>query len=316
MTLLVSVIIPVYNQELYLAETIESVLGQTYRNFELILIDDGSVDNSAEIIAQYASKDNRIVAIHIPNGGKAKAINKAAKLAKGALLAFMDHDDCMMPYRLEKQVAYLDSHSEVSAVNCNCQYIDENGTDLGVQRYNQLSSPEESKTAMQQKKHIMCAFTALTVRKLAFDKIGGLRSRYWPSDDIDFINRLPQNGFLLVILNETLVKYRIHSGSTTSSQQWQLFRMADYTNHCIGQRNSELEEPTLTQFMAMRKKDGWWVNMQRKAHNHSILYLQKANFQLKLKNYLKFLIYFAKASILDSKYVVSNARKRFKVMSK
>ena len=307
---LVSVIIPVYNQERYLSETIESVLNQTYSSFELILINDGSVDSSSEIMETYAAKDSRVITIHIENGGKPNAVNTAASVAKGELLAFMDHDDLMVPERLEKQVNYLEAHPEISAVSSNSYYVNEDGIIMGVQRYGKLETPEKSREYMERKQRIMCSFTSLTVKKSVFEKVGGLRSRYWPSDDIDFINRLPQNGFLLIILNENLVKYRIHSQSTTSTNQWQLFRMATYTNYCVDQRNLNLEEPTFEQFETMRKQEPWLARVKRNAHNHSIVFLQKANFHFTLKKQTKFATYFTLAFFLDPSYVMSNIRKR------
>ena len=307
---LVSVIIPVYNQEKYLPETIESVLNQTYSNFELILINDGSVDSSSAIMERYAAKDSRIIPIHIENGGKPNAINIAALVAKGELLAFMDHDDLMMPERLEKQVAYLETNPEISALSSDSLYVNEDGTIMGGQRYGRLETTEKSRESMERKQNIMCSFTALTVKKTAFEKVGGLRSRYWPSDDIDFINRLPQNDLLLVILNENLVKYRIHSQSTTSTKQWHLFKMAAYTNYCVDQRNLNQVEPTLEEFMAMRKKEPWVVKVKTNAHNHSIVFLQKANFHFTLKKRVKFVYYFTLALFLDPNYVIANVRKR------
>jgi glycosyltransferase involved in cell wall biosynthesis len=295
-----------------LIETVNSVLNQTYSHFELVLINDGSEDNSSEIIEDLAKKDSRIVTIHTQNQGKPKAINQASAIAKGEILAFLDHDDLMMPDRLEKQVAYLNSHADVKAVSSNCEYVNEKGTVLGVQRFGHLGSPEESRKSMELKKRVMCAFTALTIWKKTFDKIGGLRSRYWPSDDVDFINRIPQNGFLLVILEESLVKYRIHSQSTTSSNQWSLFRMADYTNYCINERNAGRKEPTFQEFTDLRKKDGWWLRFKRNTHNHSILLLQKANFHLTSKEHIKFFICFIRAFFLDPLYVWSSVVKRLK----
>lgn len=101
-TPMVSVIMPVYNAHLYVAKAIESVLQQTYRDFELILIDDGATDGSAEICDHYAAQDSRIVLIHEENGGICKARNVGLKRARGKYIAFCDHDDLYMPQYLEK----------------------------------------------------------------------------------------------------------------------------------------------------------------------------------------------------------------------
>lgn len=90
---LVSIIIPVYNTELYLNKCIESVISQTYKNLEIILVDDGSTDNSVEICDEYARKDNRIKVIHQKNGGQALARNTAMKYVNGDYIVYIDSDD-------------------------------------------------------------------------------------------------------------------------------------------------------------------------------------------------------------------------------
>ena len=88
-----SVIIPVYNSESTLNKCVDSVLGQTYSNFELILVDDGSRDQSGQIIDEYAHKDNRVIAVHKENGGVSSARNKGIDIATGDYIAFIDSDD-------------------------------------------------------------------------------------------------------------------------------------------------------------------------------------------------------------------------------
>lgn len=129
MTPTVGVIMPVYNAHLYVAKAIESVLQQTYQDFELILVDDGATDGSAEICNHYAAQDGRIVLIHEENGGICKARNVGLKRARGKYIAFCDHDDLYMPYYLEKatqaikasgadmvKFAYRSEHSEKGKV--------------------------------------------------------------------------------------------------------------------------------------------------------------------------------------------------------
>ena len=97
----ISVIVPIYNAEKYLEGCIQSVLNQTYRNFELILIDDGSQDNSYKICKNYEKKDNRIILIHQKNQGQSVARNKGIQLAKGKWISFLDADDVIHPQMLE-----------------------------------------------------------------------------------------------------------------------------------------------------------------------------------------------------------------------
>ncbi|MFN0088091.1 MAG: glycosyltransferase [Blastocatellia bacterium] len=109
----VSVIIPAYNAEGYLAETIESALAQTRPPFEIIVVDDGSEDRTLEVARRYAP---RVRAIRKPNGGPASARNEAMRNASGEYLAFLDSDDLWVPDKLEEQVAFLDRHGDVGLV--------------------------------------------------------------------------------------------------------------------------------------------------------------------------------------------------------
>lgn len=104
---LISIIVPVYNTEQFIAETIESVIEQSYSNWELWLIDDGSTDNSAKVIKSIAEKDNRINYVHKENGGQASARNLGIKKANGEYIAFLDSDDLWLKDKLEEQIEIL-----------------------------------------------------------------------------------------------------------------------------------------------------------------------------------------------------------------
>ncbi len=119
---LVSVIMPVFNGEKYLSEAIESILTQTYTNFELLIVDDGSTDASAAIIRDYAERDSRIRFLkHERNLGTGTAQNTGFAVATGAYIANMDHDDISLPTRLEKQVRFLENHPQIGAAGVCAQ---------------------------------------------------------------------------------------------------------------------------------------------------------------------------------------------------
>jgi len=144
---LVSVITPVYNCEKYLAQTIESVINQTYENWEMILADDCSPDNSAEIIKKYSEKDPRIKYVKLPeNGGAAKARNKALEVSQGRYIAYLDADDIWLPKKLERQLAFMEEN-DVQFTCCDYEKIEADGTNLNkvvhmpkTITYNQLLS--------------------------------------------------------------------------------------------------------------------------------------------------------------------------------
>ncbi|MCH8275663.1 MAG: glycosyltransferase family 2 protein [Armatimonadetes bacterium] len=130
MTAKVSVIMSVYNGERFLREAVDSILGQTFSNFEFIIVDDGSCDGSRRILESYT--DRRIIlAANGVNLGLARSLNKAFDLARGAYLARMDADDVATRHRLEKQVTFLNGHAETGLLGTSYRFIDGRGRDRG-----------------------------------------------------------------------------------------------------------------------------------------------------------------------------------------
>lgn len=122
---LVSIVMPVYNAEDFLGEAIESVFGQTYSNWELIAIDDGSTDNSLNILRDFHLKDKRVrVLVNESNRGVAETLNRGIRAAKGIYIARMDADDLMKPLRLERQIHFMKKHPSYVAVGTWMEVID------------------------------------------------------------------------------------------------------------------------------------------------------------------------------------------------
>ncbi|BAZ24752.1 family 2 glycosyl transferase [Kalymmatonema gypsitolerans NIES-4073] len=132
----VSVIIPVYKVEKYVAATVESVLAQTYKNFELLIIDDGSPDKSIEICQQFT--DHRIRIIRQENRGVAAARNTGIRHAQGEYLAFLDADDLWTPEKLAKHIEHLENSPAVGVSFCRSAFIDELGEPLGIYQITKL----------------------------------------------------------------------------------------------------------------------------------------------------------------------------------
>jgi GT2 family glycosyltransferase len=128
MTPKISVIMPVYNGERLLGEAVESILGQAFEDFELITVDDGSKDQSLDILQEYARKDSRVRVHPMPaNAGAIAARNTGTKLARGEFIAVMDADDISLPHRLGTQARYLQDHPEAGVVGSYVQLVDGDG---------------------------------------------------------------------------------------------------------------------------------------------------------------------------------------------
>lgn len=308
---LISVILPVYNQQDFLSQTIESVLNQTYHNFELIIVDDGSKDGSKIIIEDYASRDSRIIPVYIQNSGKPKAIDAAVAKAKGTFLAFIDHDDIMMANRLERQVEFHEENPDIHASSCHSYYIDEKNQIIGKQQYWGLKTKEDSELVRQEKTVIICAFSGLTVYKSLFLEVGGLRTQFWPCDDGDFLNRFIEAGYNIVTLQEFLMKYRIHQSQHSSKNQ-EFFDMAAYASHCGYLRKNGKPEVSFAEYKKILDQDTWLNKLKRKMHHLSLSYHQKAGFAYYTKKIIPFIYLFSVAFILSPAYVFASVTKRFK----
>ena len=131
---LVSIITPVYNGEETIGKTIESVLNQTYKNFEMIIVDDVSEDNTIKVVKDYEKKDSRIKLITLTKkGGASVARNKAISKANGKYIAFLDSDDLWKKDKLEKQIKFMEDN-DIYFSYTDYSYIDEQGNDMGIYR--------------------------------------------------------------------------------------------------------------------------------------------------------------------------------------
>ena len=169
----VSVILPVYGVEKYIRQTVQSVLDQTYDNFELIIIDDESPDRSIEICQSFA--DPRIKLIHQKNRGLAGARNTGIRNAKGQYLAFLDGDDLWHPQKLEKHVEHLDQSPRVGVSYSSSAFIDEEGRPLGIYQMPKLHDITTG--------HLICRNpigngSAPVIRRDVFDAIAFSENRY------------------------------------------------------------------------------------------------------------------------------------------
>ena len=208
---LVSVIMPVYNGEKYLAEAIESILTQTFTDFELIIVDDGSRDNSVQIICSYAEADNRIHFLqHEKNLGQARAQNTGIAAAAGELIAMMDCDDVSLPERLEKQVAFLGTHPNIGGVGTRRKVFNH---DLSTLKW--LTQLPEQHALIALNWFIASASLGATLmlRREYLLEIGGYESGRRAVQDLEFESRLfHQTSIRFAGLPEHLYIHRKHEG--------------------------------------------------------------------------------------------------------
>lgn len=171
---LVSIIVPAYNADAFLEKTLESILSQTYQNFEVLVVDDGSQDQTAEIIQSFAQRDRRIVSLQQSNAGVAAARNLALQQARGEYIAPVDADDIWYPHYLTKQVDCLsESDSSFGLVYSWSLDIDERGSLMGG-FYNSTIEGEVYRTLVY--KYFVGNASCSVIRRSCFDKVGGYNS--------------------------------------------------------------------------------------------------------------------------------------------
>lgn len=209
----VDVLIPAYNAAATLREAVESIRAQTLRDIRIVIVDDGSTDETPNLLAELARADDRIVVVTKANGGIVDALNEGLKHCAAPLLARFDADDISFPDRFERQVAYLDAHPECVAVGGGVEHMDEHGARLAGLPQPTPPSQADAAKAPALEPYIIHPF--LMARRAAIEAVDGYR--YVPnSEDSDLYWRLAEQG-ALVNLPDVLGKYRVHTASISSS---------------------------------------------------------------------------------------------------
>ena len=174
----VSVVMTVFNGEKFLREAIDSVLCQTFKNFELIIVNDASTDNSLKIIQEKSSLDQRIKIINLKeNLGMANALNIAINDSKADYIARMDSDDIMYKNRLEEQVSYMGKHKDVDVLSCLGTYMGLNGNTFGVTS-TEINNHESSSTLIKNNKPIGLLHSGTMYKKKLFKKLMDIEKNF------------------------------------------------------------------------------------------------------------------------------------------
>jgi glycosyltransferase involved in cell wall biosynthesis len=206
----ISVVMPVYNTEAFLAPAIESILKQTYADFEFIILDDGSTDRSVSITQQFAETDDRIRFFPLEHRGYVNLLRRGLNHCRGEYVARMDSDDISMPDRFEKQMAFLREHPEVVAVGSRVVLIDPYGS--RVEKPAHKTEHAEIETELLAGVGWALVHPTVLMRREPLMKVGGYREDLAVSEDLDLFLRLAEVG-KLANLPDVLLQYRQHLGS-------------------------------------------------------------------------------------------------------
>lgn len=213
---LVSVIIPACNAETFIQYTLESILAQTYQEFEVIVVDDGSHDRTVEIVESFIDRDARIQLLSQSNLGVSAARNRAMQHAKGKYIAPIDADDFWLPEKLEKQVKCLeDSDHSVGLVYSWSIYVDRTGEIIGYSPFGTFGKVEGNVFTFLVFYNFLDNGSTMMFRRSCLDRIGGFNCELKACEDWEFYLRLAEH-YEFRIVPEYLIAYRQYIGSSSS----------------------------------------------------------------------------------------------------
>ncbi len=238
---MISVIMPAYNAEKFIRPAIESILNQTYKDFEFIIVDDGSTDSTVEIIQEYESQDPRLTLIQNQHGGGNRARNTAIDMAKHEWVACLDADDVAYPNRLERQLEYLEANPDIVVLGSYMDKIDVEGNIIGHTQVGPTSV--EAFKQLDRTKHVAVVVnpSAIFNRKIAL-QVGKYDERLTAAQEVELWDRMSAFG-PVVVLPESLVQYRIH-GNSTSVKKY--FEQRMYHDFIVERYKAKLQGKTLT----------------------------------------------------------------------
>jgi glycosyltransferase involved in cell wall biosynthesis len=209
----VSVITPAYNSARFLPDTIQSVRNQTFADWELLVVDDGSTDETVSIVERAAQDDARIRLLRQSNAGPSSARNRGMQEARGAYFAFLDSDDQWLPEFLQHQLDVFDRYPDTALVTANAYY-------LGGPQNGQPRRPAAAGNPVLTLENIIqndsAVFIMTVFRREVFERIGGLDEGQWTSEDYDFWIRSALAGFVFRVSTRPLALYRRHEGSLSA----------------------------------------------------------------------------------------------------
>jgi glycosyltransferase involved in cell wall biosynthesis len=261
---LISVLMPAYNAERYIRQAIDSVLAQTFGDFEFIIIDDGSTDHTAAILKEYADRDPRVCVKSGPNQGVSNALNSALGTARGQFIARMDADDVCLPSRFEKQSHFLKEHPNYVLVGSRCMLIDPDGYPICEKTDIALDHEEIDSLLLRMSWPLV--HPAVMMRTDTLRKIGGYNPQYRTNQDHDLFLRLAEVG-RLANLPEILLEYRQHFQSVGATKlASQAMTVVDIVKAAHHRRSIPFKDPSSGVPVMLRpidyRRNWWWWSLQ------------------------------------------------------
>jgi glycosyltransferase involved in cell wall biosynthesis len=261
----VTVLMSVFNARATLGEAIDSVLRQSHEAFEFLIMDDGSTDGSAEILSDAATRDSRVRVLTRRNRGMGASLNEGLAHARTEWIVRIDADDVMLPDRLARQIDFVRHQEDLAVAGCLADYIDARGRRLG-RSWSDLRTRADLARYMATGEAVGLTHPSAILRRSAVLRAGGYRPQYWPADDVDLWNRLTERGWVVLVQQEVLLRYRIHSSSVSVDRPERARLMFRWARDSMTRRRVGLHERSLEDFVQAERALPIWsrLNLARK----------------------------------------------------
>lgn len=313
----ISVVICVYNAEKYLAKALKSICDQSYKNLEILVIDDASTDASASIAVAMAQTDQRIRLIKLEqNGGIAHARQVGLESARNNWLLFLDADDIALPTMIEKQVAILNSDKNIIGVSTYSYICDENEHTIGIQRVGIISKYEF--IGKYKKNKLVFILPNTLFSKPHALLVGGYRLKGFPingdvryqdfSEDVDLWCRLAdygKDGKYLITIPEPLFLYRKTTSSLSSTNVFRMQEKMRWIKDCLICRRNGLPEKSFDDY---RKSLPTWQRVKNIRSDYAAFFYKKMAFCYLRHQYAFMIPLFAVVCLLDPRLVLQKMR--------
>ena len=300
----VSVVIPVHNGEKYLAQAIESVLAQTFRDFELLIVDDGSTDSSRAIMDRYARRDARIRILSQANRGVSAAGNLGLEEARGEWVARLDADDVFLPDKLERQIAFIRRHPNVRIVGTLGYFISGAGRVIGLVNSDGPFTRAEFERMAGRGEPVFFVHSSTLMHRETVLSVGGYREQFVQAEDVDLWLRMAEKGHVLLKMSEPLLLYRLHGESLTMKRNGEQKRCHRWVMACADARSRGAGEPTLDAYLRAERKRPLRVRLRDLQKESGERLYQKAALHYACGNYLALVVCLCIAACLNPGHVI------------